>query len=60
MRDNNLVNKKNVAGEWTIARVKNSLPRESREYHEAYFSEDRRNIFYSRVAEIQNLIKAQD
>ncbi len=61
MRDNNLVKaEKIVANKWTIARVKNSLPQESREYHEAYFPEDRRNIFYTRIAEIQNLIRAED
>lgn len=60
MRDNNLVKgEKIVANEWTIARVKNSLPQESKEYHEAHFPENRRNIFYTRVAEIQNLIEAE-
>lgn len=48
-----------VAGEWTIARVKNSLSPESREYHKAYFPENRRNLFYRRVAETQNLIEAE-
>ena len=48
-----------IAGEWTIERVKNSLPQEVREYHEAKFSEDRCNIFYGRVAETQNLVQAK-
>ena len=47
----------NVAGEWTIDRIKNSLSEEVRKYHEANFSEDRCNIFYRRVAETQNLIE---
>ena len=60
MRDNNLVKaEKIVANEWTIARVKNLLPQKSRKYHEAHFSEDRRNIFYGRVAETQNLIEVE-
>ncbi len=42
-----------------IDRVRNSLPGEIREYHEARFSEDRLNIFYRTVAETQNLIEAQ-
>ena len=48
-----------VGGEWTIDRIKNSLSEEIRKHHEARFSEDRRNIFYKKVAEIQNLIEAQ-
>ena len=46
-------------GEWTIDQVKNLLSGEKRRYHEAKFSEDRRNIFYKKVAEIQNLIEMQ-
>lgn len=42
-----------------IDRVRNSLPGEIREYHEAKFPEDRLNIFYRTVAETQNLIEAQ-
>lgn len=53
-------NNNSVRGEWTIERVKKSLPQESRQYQEAHFSEDRRNLFYRRVAEIQNLIEAED
>ncbi|MYA72247.1 hypothetical protein F4009_16510 [Candidatus Poribacteria bacterium] len=30
-----------------------------RTYHEAYFSEEIRNLFYERVAETQNLIEAE-
>ena len=48
-----------VAGEWTIERVRNSLSEEVRRYHEANFSEDRRSIFYRKVAEIQDLIETE-
>ncbi|MDE0423349.1 MAG: type I restriction endonuclease [Candidatus Poribacteria bacterium] len=48
-----------VAGEWTIDRIKNSLPEEVKRYYEANYSEDRRNIFYGRVTETQNLIQAK-
>ena len=48
-----------VSGEWTIDRIKNSLSEEIKRHHEAHFSEDRRNIFYRRVAETQNLIQAK-
>ena len=48
-----------IASEWTIDRVKDSLPDEVREYHEVNYSEDRRNVFYKRVAEIQNLIETE-
>ncbi|RKU38759.1 hypothetical protein C6496_04445 [Candidatus Poribacteria bacterium] len=47
------------SGEWTIERIKNSLPEEVKRYYEANYSEDRRNIFYGRVAETQNLIQAK-
>ena len=44
---------------WTATRVKNSLSEEVRDYHAAYFSEERRTLFYERVAETQNLIEAE-
>ena len=53
MPDNNSV------GEWTIESIKKLLPQESRQYHEVHFSEHRRNLFYERVAETQNLIEAE-
>jgi len=60
MPDNNSVKAEiSVNGEWTIERVKKSLPQESRQYHEVHFSEYRRNLFYRRVAEIQNLIETE-
>ena len=54
MPDNNSV------GEWTIESIKKLLPQESRQYHEVHFSEHRRNLFYERVAETQNLIETED
>ncbi|MDE0013063.1 MAG: hypothetical protein OXU36_18095 [Candidatus Poribacteria bacterium] len=49
-----------IAGEWTMDRVRDSLPEKVRKYHEANFSsEDKRNIFYRKVAETQNLIQAK-
>lgn len=47
-------------GKWTIDRVKASLSDEVRKSHEANFSEDRRDIFYRRVAETQNIIETED
>ena len=44
---------------WTATRIRDSLSEEVRDYHAAYFSEERRNIFYERVAETQNLIEAE-
>ena len=44
---------------WTIVRVKDSLSDEVRKSHEAKFSEDRRDIFYRRVAETQNIIETE-
>ena len=49
-----------VAGEWTIERVKDSLSDEVRKSHKANFSEDRRDIFYRRVAETQNIIETEN
>ena len=46
-------------GESTIEQVRNSLPGEVRRYHEANYSEDRRNVFYRTVAETQNLIETE-
>ena len=48
-----------VVRNWTATRVRHSLSEEVRTYHEAHFSEERRNIFYERVAETQNLIEAE-
>lgn len=48
-----------IASEWTTDRVKDLLSDEVRKCHEAKFSEDRRNVFYRAVAEIQNLIEAE-
>lgn len=49
-----------IADEWTMDRVRDSLPEKVRKYHEANFSsEDKRNIFYRKVAETQNLIQAK-
>ena len=48
-----------VGGEWTIDRIRNSLSEGVRRCHKANFSEDRRNIFYKKVAETQNLIETQ-
>ena len=44
---------------WTATRVRKSLSEEVRDYHEAHFSEERRRIFYEKVAETQNLIEAE-
>ena len=46
-------------GEWTIERVRNSLPQEVRNYHEKNFSEDRCDVFYRGVAGILSLIKKE-
>ena len=48
-----------VTAEWTTDRVKDSLSDEVRKYHEANFSEDRRDIFYRRIAETQNIIETE-
>ena len=48
-----------VTSEWTIDRVKDSLSEEMRDFHEANFPEERCNVFYRKVAEIQNLIEAE-
>ena len=45
--------------EWTIERVRNLLSEEIGKYHKANFSEERCEVFYKRVAEIQNLIEAE-
>ena len=47
-------------GEWTVERIRNLVPEEIRDYHEANFSEERCNVFYRTVAETQNLIKTED
>lgn len=48
-----------VVRNWTATRVRDSLSEDVRVYHQAHFSEERRNIFYERVAEIQNLVEAE-
>ena len=45
-------------GKWTMEEVRNSLSEEVRDYQKKY-PEERRNIFYRRIAEIQNLIEAE-
>ena len=47
------------SGEWMVERIRNLVSDEIRDYHEENFSEDRCNVFYRRVAEIQNLIEAE-
>ena len=46
------------SGKWTMEEVRNSLSEEVRDYQKKY-PEKRRNIFYRRIAEIQNLIEAE-
>lgn len=46
-------------GTWTAARVKDLLPPEISDYHEAKYPEERRNVCYRTIAEIQNLIEAE-
>lgn len=48
------------SGEWTVEQIRNLVPEEIRDYHETNFPEERCNVFYRRVAEIQNLIEAKD
>ena len=48
-----------VVRNWTATRVRHLLSEEVRTYHEAYFSEEIRNLFYETVAETQNLIEAE-
>ena len=54
-----LYTKTGIFRNWTATRVKNSLSEEVRDYHEAHFPEERRALFYERVAETQNLIEAE-
>ena len=49
-----------VTNKWTVTRVRDLLSEEVHAYHEKHFPEDRRNLFYKRIAEIQNLIEAED
>ena len=44
--------------EWTVERIRNLVPEEVRDYQKTY-PEERRNIFYRRITEIQNLIEAE-
>ena len=48
------------SGKWTMERTRDSLSEEVRDYHEKNYPEERCNIFYRRVVEIQNLIEAED
>lgn len=43
---------------WTVARVKNSLSCDVRDYHQKH-SEKRQSVFYSRIVELQNLVEAE-
>lgn len=54
-----LYTKTGIVRNWTATRVKNSLSEEVRDFHEAHFPEERRVLFYERVAETQNLIEAE-
>ena len=47
------------SGEWITTRFKDSLSEEMIDYHKANFPEERCNVFYRRVAEIQDLIQAK-
>ena len=47
------------SGKWTMEQVRNSLSEEVRDYHQKNYPEERCNIFYRRVVEIQNLIEAE-
>ena len=56
MIDNKLMESQaTVAGRWTVERIRNSLSKEVRDYHEKY-PEHRCNLFYRRITEIQNLV----
>ncbi len=48
-----------ISGEWTIERVRNSLPQEVRNYHTRY-PEERCDLFYKGAAEVQNLIEKEE
>ena len=45
--------------EWTVEQIRSLVSEEMRDFHEANFPEERCNVFYRRVAEIQNLIEAE-
>lgn len=47
------------SGKWTMERVRNSLSEAVRDYHQKNYPEERCNIFYRRVVEMQNLIEAE-
>ena len=48
-----------VAEEWTIERVRNSLSKEVRDYHEKY-TQERCTLFYRGVADVLNLITKEE
>ena len=48
-----------ISGEWTVEQIRNLVSEEMRDFYEANFPEERCNVFYRRVAEIQNLIEAE-
>ena len=53
VQDIDEIEQKSVVRNWTATRVRHLLSEEVRTYHEAHFSEERRNIFYERVAETE-------
>ncbi|MDE0685233.1 MAG: hypothetical protein OXI63_20085, partial [Candidatus Poribacteria bacterium] len=48
-----------LGGEWTIERIRNSLPPEVTDYHRQS-SEERCNLFYRAAAEVRNLIQEKE
>lgn len=54
-----LYTKTDTVRNWTATRIRNSLSEEVRNYHATHFSEERRALFYERVAETQNLVEAE-
>ena len=48
-----------VAGEWTVARIRDTLSKEVRDYHERRYPEERCSLFYKRITEIQHLVESE-
>ena len=48
-----------LGGEWTIDRIRNSLPQEVRDYHEGY-PKERCDLFYRGAAQVQNLMEEKE
>lgn len=46
--------------EWTIDMVRNSLSQELRAYYEKTYPEEKLNLYYGGVAEVQNLIENEE